>query len=64
MHLENPAWRNAFDLNQDDAATTRQRLLDRAVADNANVLAYHFPFPGIGRVIKSGNAWKWEALNA
>jgi glyoxylase-like metal-dependent hydrolase (beta-lactamase superfamily II) len=62
MHLEHPTWRNAFDLNQDDAATTRRRLFDRAAADNANVLAYHFPFPGIGRVIKSGNAWKWEAL--
>ena len=64
MHLEHPAWRNAFDLNQDDAATTRRRLLDRAAADNAIVLAYHFPFPGIGRVKKSANAWKWESLKA
>ena len=64
MHLENPAWRNAFDLNQDDAATTRRRLFDRAAADNAIVLAYHFPFPGIGRVKKSANAWKWESLEA
>jgi glyoxylase-like metal-dependent hydrolase (beta-lactamase superfamily II) len=30
MHLEHPAWRNAFDLNQDDAATTQRRLFDRA----------------------------------
>ncbi len=63
MHLEQPAWRNVFDLNQDDAATTRRRLLDRAAADNASVLAYHFPFPGLGRVTKSGNAWRWEVAD-
>jgi glyoxylase-like metal-dependent hydrolase (beta-lactamase superfamily II) len=25
MHLEHPAWRTVFDLNQDDAATTRRQ---------------------------------------
>jgi hypothetical protein len=63
-HLENPAWRNAFDLDHDDAATTKRRLIDRAAADNANVLAYHFPFPSVGRVTKSGNAWKFVAAKA
>jgi glyoxylase-like metal-dependent hydrolase (beta-lactamase superfamily II) len=63
LHLENPAWRNAFDLSEDTAATTRRRLLDRATADRASVLAYHFPFPGLGHVAISGNAWKWESQN-
>ncbi len=63
MNLEHPAWRNVFDLNEDTAATTRQRLLDRAAADDAAVLAYHFPFPGLGRVKRSGANWRWEAAN-
>ena len=63
MHLEHPAWRNVFDLSEDGAVMTRQRLLDRAAADNVNVLAYHFPFPGLGRVTSSGNAWRWEPLS-
>jgi glyoxylase-like metal-dependent hydrolase (beta-lactamase superfamily II) len=63
MHLEYPAWRNVFDLDENDAATTRRRLLDRATADNASVLAYHFPFPGLGRVTKSSDAWGWEDSN-
>jgi glyoxylase-like metal-dependent hydrolase (beta-lactamase superfamily II) len=63
MHLEHPAWRNVFDLSEDEAAMTRQRLLDRAAADNVNVLAYHFPFPGLGRVTTSGNAWRWKPAN-
>ena len=63
MNLECPAWRNVFDLNEDTAATTRQRLLDRAAADDAAVLAYQFPFPGLGRVRNNGAAWRWEAAN-
>ena len=63
MNLEHPAWRNVFDLNEDTAATTRRQLLDRAAADDASVLAYHFPFPGLGRVTNHGNAWRWEAAS-
>jgi glyoxylase-like metal-dependent hydrolase (beta-lactamase superfamily II) len=33
MHLEHPAWRTVFNLDQEDAASTRRRLLDRAAAD-------------------------------
>jgi glyoxylase-like metal-dependent hydrolase (beta-lactamase superfamily II) len=61
LHMENPSWRNVFDLNPGDAVSTRQRLLDRAATDKVNVLAYHFPFPGMGRVESRGHAWKWEA---
>jgi glyoxylase-like metal-dependent hydrolase (beta-lactamase superfamily II) len=61
LHMENPAWRSFFDLDAERAAMTRRRLLDRAAADRVNVLAYHFPFPGMGRVESTGHAWKWEA---
>jgi glyoxylase-like metal-dependent hydrolase (beta-lactamase superfamily II) len=63
LHMEHPAWRNVFDLNPADASSTRQRLLDRAAADKVNTLAYHFPFPGVGRVEKKGHAWKWNPGN-
>jgi glyoxylase-like metal-dependent hydrolase (beta-lactamase superfamily II) len=63
LHMENPGWRSVFDLNPADAANTRQGLLDRAAADKLDVLAYHFPFPGMGRVKSQGHAWKWEAAN-
>jgi glyoxylase-like metal-dependent hydrolase (beta-lactamase superfamily II) len=64
MHLEHPAWRTVFDLNQDDAATTRRQLLDRAAADKVNALAYHFLFPSLGHVTSTGSAWRWEAMDA
>jgi glyoxylase-like metal-dependent hydrolase (beta-lactamase superfamily II) len=64
MHLEHPSWRNVFDLDENDAVKTRRKLLDRAAADNAKVLAYHFPFPGLGLVKSRGNAWTWQPLEA
>ena len=63
LHMENPGWRNVFDLNPADATNTRKGLLDRAAADKLDVLAYHFTFPGMGRVKSQGHAWKWEAAN-
>jgi glyoxylase-like metal-dependent hydrolase (beta-lactamase superfamily II) len=60
LHMENPGWRSLFDLDPERAANTRRGLLDRAAADNVSILAYHFPFPGMGRVQSKGNAWTWE----
>ena len=60
LHMENPDWRSLFDLDSECAANTRRGLLDRAAADKVSVLAYHFPFPGMGRVESKGNAWTWE----
>lgn len=59
--MEQPAWQTAFDLAQDQAAETRRRLLDRAAADRTKVMAYHFPFPTLGRVLSRGaDGWQWE----
>ena len=60
IHLKNPAWQTAFDLQHNDASRTRRRLLDRASADQMRVMAYHFPFPGVGHVVTRGLGWEWE----
>jgi glyoxylase-like metal-dependent hydrolase (beta-lactamase superfamily II) len=60
LHLEKPEWRNVFDLDENEAALTRRRLFDRAKADDAKVLAYHFPFPSLGHISSAGAAWKWN----
>ncbi len=59
--MEQTAWRTVFDLEQDRAAETRRRLLDRAAADRTEVMAYHFPFPTLGRVAsRRAGGWQWE----
>ena len=60
--MEQPAWRTVFDLKPEQAAGTRQRLLDRAATDKTMVMAYHFPFPTLGKVIsRPTGGWRWEA---
>jgi glyoxylase-like metal-dependent hydrolase (beta-lactamase superfamily II) len=60
IHLEQPKWHAAVDLDPDQITATRRRLLTQAVTDNALVLAFHFPFPGLGRVIPRAEGWEWQ----
>jgi glyoxylase-like metal-dependent hydrolase (beta-lactamase superfamily II) len=51
LHLERPDWENGFD---------HSAGLDRAVAGNMHVMAFHFPFPSVGRVAaRQGGGWEW-----
>jgi glyoxylase-like metal-dependent hydrolase (beta-lactamase superfamily II) len=61
--MQHPEWRPAFDLLPDQAAATKRQILDRAAADQALVLAFHFPFPGLGRVVPEGQAWRWQPID-
>lgn len=60
--MEHPEWQPSFDLIPDQAAATKRRILDRAAADQALTLAFHFPFPGLGRVVQEGAAWRWQPI--
>jgi glyoxylase-like metal-dependent hydrolase (beta-lactamase superfamily II) len=62
IHLEQPEWRAGTDFIPEQLVTTRRRLLSMAVANNALVLAFHFPFPGLGHVIPKGEAWQWQPI--
>jgi glyoxylase-like metal-dependent hydrolase (beta-lactamase superfamily II) len=59
LHLEHPEWENGFDLAPDAAGDTRRALLDQAVSANMHVMAFHFPFPSVGRVARRNGGWEW-----
>lgn len=60
IHLTYPEWHAALDYNPDQVIETRKRLLEVAETEALSVLAYHFPSPGLGRVIKVGETWGWQ----
>ena len=62
IHLEQPDWHPAFDLAPEQAGATRRRLLDWAAVEEVLVFACHFPFPGLGHVIRKGDAWQWRPI--
>jgi glyoxylase-like metal-dependent hydrolase (beta-lactamase superfamily II) len=54
-----PAWPWGPDNDQSMAATTRQRTLDMLVTDKVQLLGYHLPWPGVGRVEKKDGAFRF-----
>jgi glyoxylase-like metal-dependent hydrolase (beta-lactamase superfamily II) len=62
IHLECPEWHAAVDLDPEQVVTTRRKLFTRAATEKALVFAFHFPFPGLGRVIQKGESWQWQPI--
>jgi glyoxylase-like metal-dependent hydrolase (beta-lactamase superfamily II) len=54
-------WVSQYDYDPMLVLGTRQRLLDEAAANNTLLMAYHLPFPGLGRVRPSEGAREWIA---
>ncbi len=62
VHVEHPEWYAAVDIDPERVVDTRRRLLNRATVEKALVLAFHFPFPGLGRVVQREEGWRWRPV--
>jgi glyoxylase-like metal-dependent hydrolase (beta-lactamase superfamily II) len=59
IFLRQLGWWSMFDFDGQMAIETRRRLFDRIAAERALMTAYHFTFPGAGRVVRDGNAFRF-----
>jgi len=62
MQLSHPDWSPRFDLQPELAVQTRKALFERAARENLLVLAYHFPFPGLGYIKEQDGVLWWQAV--
>lgn len=60
--LDHPDWSPTFDADPVQSAKTRDRLFDDAAADGRTWLAGHWPFPGIGRIVRLDGRRVFQAL--
>ncbi len=60
IHLEHPTWSPSFDSIAQQAIESRHKLGQYAIDNNPLILAYHFDFPGLGHIVKQGDAWGWQ----
>jgi glyoxylase-like metal-dependent hydrolase (beta-lactamase superfamily II) len=60
LHLEHPEWCAAVDVMPDQVALSRRKILKRAAAEKTLMLAFHFPFPGLGYVAPLNKGWQWK----
>ena len=59
LHLRHPEWFMGVDQIPDVAVETRQQLLARAADEKIPILVHHFPFPGLGHIIRVGDAYRY-----
>ena len=59
--LKRPHWEFQFDYDSSKAAETRIQHFDRIVQERHAILAYHFPFPGLGHLRKDRDGYTWVA---
>lgn len=59
VHTALPDTGFGFDTDTSLAAQSRRRVFDRAATDNLLIAATHVPFPGIGRFVRSGEAYAY-----
>jgi glyoxylase-like metal-dependent hydrolase (beta-lactamase superfamily II) len=65
VSVRKPSWQVAFDGDKQLGATTRVALVKSSAASGQRLYSEHFPFPGIGKIVKAkdGASWQPESLH-
>lgn len=58
VNIDQP-WRPGPDRDGEAAAGARRRIFERAAADRIPVLGFHFPFPGLGHLLRTDTGYAW-----
>jgi glyoxylase-like metal-dependent hydrolase (beta-lactamase superfamily II) len=59
----NRPWSPGPDRDKNTALQSRRRIFDQAAADRLLVLGFHYPFPGLGRMLKTDGGYAWVPAN-
>ena len=61
ISFAHPQWRWGPDWDQDRGVAARLRVLDMLATDNIALIGYHLPWPGLGRVERQPNGYRFVA---
>jgi glyoxylase-like metal-dependent hydrolase (beta-lactamase superfamily II) len=59
ISTERPRAAFAFDTDGKQGAASRVRMFDMLAKDRTPMVAYHFPWPGLGYIAKQGDAYRY-----
>lgn len=62
VNIDQP-WRPGPDRDKETALASRRRIFDMAAADRILVLGFHYPFPGLGRMLRTDRGYAWVPAN-
>jgi glyoxylase-like metal-dependent hydrolase (beta-lactamase superfamily II) len=60
ISVQRPAWSIQFDHDRAAAEALREATLARLAVDHTRVFAFHFAFPGVGRVVTEASGYRWR----
>ncbi|WP_159998107.1 MBL fold metallo-hydrolase [Roseomonas sp. 18066] len=61
VNIDRP-WRPGPDRDPASALAARQRIFTRAAAERLPVLGFHFPFPGLGHLLRLEQGFAWVPM--
>lgn len=59
ISLGHPEWIIGYDNNGVEGRTNREAWLARVAKSGERVFSPHFPYPGVGRIVKRGSGYAW-----
>jgi glyoxylase-like metal-dependent hydrolase (beta-lactamase superfamily II) len=62
VSLERPSWVIGYDSDAKQGIASREATLAAIAKSGERIYAPHFPFPGIGTVVRSGNGYRWRPI--
>ena len=60
VSVRKPSWQVAYDNDKQLGATTRVALVESSAASGQRLYSEHFPFPGIGKIVKGKDGASWQ----
>ena len=60
ISIRRPSWEIAFDGDKRLGAATRVALVNSSAASGQRLYSEHFPFPGIGKIVKGTDGFSWQ----
>jgi len=54
-----PHWNNCLCVDEELSLLNRRAFLNRYADKNILIMPSHFPSPTVGRIISSGNSWRF-----
>jgi hypothetical protein len=58
LFVRNPGWWPMFDFDPEMAVQTRRKVYDMLVAEKMLVQGFHYPFPSLAHIEKSGTGYR------
>ncbi len=63
LHVAHPEWYSVVDSDPALVEQTRRAFLAQAAGGDCLIHAFHFPFPGLGRLSAHDSGWSWTSIS-